>query len=773
VGSVDLRVTSARGGGEALPLRTINRLEEGDSVLYRPLLRSGEQRKGDVALVLVPVNRAAAGEKLLVLEPKPADQSQEWRVPWRVAVVAFVYGPSGLDTKKVRNFLSRDEELVAQLADYAEKTAQTEALIAALASPNTSAAAVQSALQGFSSQYGLNVQLDRNATPNQQAMTLFRTLNPAIASYDPISPQMSQQVGQAASLAASVATLFFGSPVGLAAGGTAMLLELRSVAFPKAEFRSSFSQTLPGDGLGLCGRRDPAAPHTRVAYLWATRVPNAGPPQLSVDKANSLPGGLKSPLTVNVSEPDWKVVDRARNWVLLSETGKPLPVSVQKLADIKSLEVDLTHVKPGRYGLAANWDWDRFQVKGTVEVRPLADFSSTRPVAASQDLLVARTGKVPVTMEGSDFEFVIKVEIEKVDDKFATPASVPFILPDGLRRGPQEKMDVQINSIDLDPGRYKLLLTQVDGKPHAVDLKILPAPPTIENLPVILNQGASHIEFRLKGKRLDLLNRIEVAHGKAELRAANGDQAERILTLTMAPEIAAGTSLSAKGYIQDRSEPLTFTDAVRIVGPLPQISEVRVSQPADQDVQLEPGELPGGMYLSAMIRAQHLQSNSLVRLGCEQPGFGTVTLRLGERTGALSLQQIAPDQLFLSFDSSAWLNGCLLRVTVANGREGESAGYSLGRIIRVPRIERFERVMDSIDDGGYHAMLTGQNLETIERVGWTPDSGEAVTALPLPIAGEASKQTLEVKLAPAGDPPGTLWVWLRGQSTARATRVRP
>jgi hypothetical protein len=334
-------------------------------------------------------------------------------------------------------------------------------------------------------------------------------------------------------------------------------------------------------------------------------------------------------------------------------------------------------------------------------------------------------------------------------------------------------MDVQINTIDLDPGRYKLLLTQVDGKAHAVDLKILPAPPTIENLPVILNQGESHIEVRLKGHRLDLLNRIEVAHGKAELRAANGDPSERTLTLTMAPGIAAGTSLSAKGYIQDRSEPLTFSDAVRIVGPLPRITEVRVSQPADQDVQLEPGELPGGMYLSAMIRAQHLQSNSLARLGCEQPGFGTVILRLGERNGALSLQQIAPDQLFLSFDTGAWLNGCSLRLTVANGREGESPEYALGRIVRVPRIERFERVMDSVDDVGYRALLTGQNLETIERVGWTPDSGEPVTALPLPVAGEASKQTLEVTMAPPGDPPGTLWVWLRGQSKARATRVRP
>ena len=138
-------------------------------------------------------------------------------------------------------------------------------MIAALSSPVSSAANVQAALQGFSAQYGLNVQIDRTAPPNQQALLMMRTLNPAIASYDPISPQGGPQLGQTAGLATSVAVLFFGSPVGLAAGGTAMLMELRSVAFPRSEFRSSFSQTLPNEGLGLCGRRDPVPPH---AWVW-------------------------------------------------------------------------------------------------------------------------------------------------------------------------------------------------------------------------------------------------------------------------------------------------------------------------------------------------------------------------------------------------------------------------------------------------------------------------------------------------------------------------
>src|SRR5271157_3572713 len=158
IGGVDLRVSSPRGAGEPLPLRTINRLEEGDTLLYRPVVRPGEQRKGEVTMVLVPADKIATGEKILILEPKPAGKAQQWSVPWRVSVVAFVYGPSGLNARRVKTFLSRDDGLVAQLADYAEKTAQTEALIAALSSPASSGASVQAALQGFSAQYGLNVQ---------------------------------------------------------------------------------------------------------------------------------------------------------------------------------------------------------------------------------------------------------------------------------------------------------------------------------------------------------------------------------------------------------------------------------------------------------------------------------------------------------------------------------------------------------------------------------------------------------------------------------------
>ena len=54
---------------------------------------------------------------------------------------------------------------------------------------------------------------------------------------------------------------------GLAAGGTAMLLDLRAIAFPDTQFRASFAQTLSGsaNGVTLCGQQGPLAPHARAA----------------------------------------------------------------------------------------------------------------------------------------------------------------------------------------------------------------------------------------------------------------------------------------------------------------------------------------------------------------------------------------------------------------------------------------------------------------------------------------------------------------------------
>ena len=171
IGAVDLRVRSSQGN-DPLPLRTINHLSEGDTVLYSPVLRGREKRAGEVSAT-VPAKRKTDKDALLVTDSKPAEKPQEWKISETVSLVAFVYGPEGLSKKKVKGFLSRDDLLIAQLADYAEKTAQTEVRIQALSSINSSSESVNAALTGFASQYGFSVQLDRTAPPQVQAETLF------------------------------------------------------------------------------------------------------------------------------------------------------------------------------------------------------------------------------------------------------------------------------------------------------------------------------------------------------------------------------------------------------------------------------------------------------------------------------------------------------------------------------------------------------------------------------------------------------------------------
>src|SRR6185369_7495997 len=137
----------------------------------------------------------------------------------------------------------------------------------------------------------------------------------------------------------------------------ALAMNLRWMMFPNIEFRSSFALITEGptDKLDLCGKRDPARPRMKVAYLWAARVPNVSPPAVKIESANHLPLGLKSSIGVSMDDAAWKVVDRARDWKLVAEDGTTsFPAEVKSTQDRK-LEVDLTNTKapPGRYLLQA------------------------------------------------------------------------------------------------------------------------------------------------------------------------------------------------------------------------------------------------------------------------------------------------------------------------------------------------------------------------------------------------------------------------------------
>ncbi len=117
---------------------------------------------------------------------------------------------------------------------------------------------------------------------------------------------------------------------------------------------------------------------------------------------------------------------------------------------------------------------------------------------------------------------------------------------------------MQIDTGDLDPGRYKLLISQLDGKSHPVEFKLLPNPPKIDNLPIVVNQGAVAQHFVLKGARLEQVSKLEAPGAILDLGAASADQTERSVTVELKSAPQPGTELPVKAYIDGRNAPLAF-----------------------------------------------------------------------------------------------------------------------------------------------------------------------------------------------------------------------
>jgi hypothetical protein len=172
-----------------------------------------------------------------------------------------------------------------------------------------------------------------------------------------------------------------------------------------------------------------------------------------------------------------------------------------------------------------------------------------------------------------------------------------------------------------------------------------------------------------------------------------------------------------------------------------------------------------------LLDVKNLERTSVLQLGCAE-GVGTkASLSIGGRTGRWSLQQLSPDQLFLAFDSSELPAGCSLEAVVDNGREGRSRPFSLARLVRLPMIDSFTVTADR-PSGLRQYQLTGENLEMIQKIGWTESEPVEVNGLPAPLPGPGLKQTLELGLSDPPKPGATLWIWLRGDQEPRAANIR-
>jgi hypothetical protein len=711
-----------------LPLNRVNRVSEGDKIVYTPALRPNDKRPGEVALVLV----GASG--LTVLDPKDADKPAEWKVPFAAKLAVHVYGPSGLSVRKLKGFLSKDQEVVEQLADYAEKTSETEAVLRAIAQFETSGSGEQlsAALQGFAGSGFGGSKLDRNAPLNQQTLAALRTLNPALSAYDPISPSASQRMSQTAGLAATVAGMFLGSTVGLAAGSTAMALNMKTILFPDTDFRSAYAQPAKENAIPLCASRDANRSRKRLAYLWAMRVPDIPAPAVIVEGPASIAPGQKMPL--KLSAP--KHLDRVRAWSLRSSTGE-VSVTAAVLPDQRTIEVTAPLSTPsGDYKLAGLWDWDSFEAGGTVSLRPLETFASARVSRDSHDRPRQRSGKHLITVEGADFRFVQKVAFLNPADKYAAPVQLPFTF---LQPG---RLEVQVDTSGVAAGEYALALFQTDNQPHRVPIRVLSDPPKLTNLPLVLYEGEREFPLRLSGEGLERIVSL----------AAEGLRIEAKSILAES-DLKAGQTLDLRMTVKDYAEPVVVPGAIRVAPPRPRIVSLTPSLPSELPISLRAGELPAGLQVGYQLRLASFRGDSELRVSCE------------DTSRAVSGSRMDANTVFLSFDPGTWQNGCSLSVTV-----GESEPVSLGRVTRIPTVDSFRLTDESVSAGTYVGLLSGKDLELIGKVGWTATEGIEVPGLPTPVG---SKQSLKVHVPwPSPTPHAPLYIWLRGDLEGRATAIR-
>ncbi|HEX5482279.1 MAG TPA: hypothetical protein VFZ08_06605 [Terriglobia bacterium] len=785
VGTFRLMVVSPKGGAP-LPLNSINVIQPGDKLKYEPVkIAPAIKDKARIALVLLPAH-GATGKGLAVLDAKAAGTSAEWSLPLRASVVGVVFGPRGLDVKKVTSLVKKNPDLVPELARYAQKTATVNALVDTLSQYEQSQPGsmdLNAALRGFSAQYGVALpRLSSGASTDQQASILLSAVLPSISNYDPLASGRSAMVQQSAGLAASVASLFYGTPVGLAVGGAALFQNMRTMMFPDTDFRAAFPQTLKSGDVELCAQNHSPRPRTRIAYLWMLRIPDASAPSVSLPETHNLPMGLKSQVKVTCATHDQlRLLPRAHDWQLVSSDHKAkIPVKVEVGATEDTLSLDLTGVKlpAGEYHLAALWDWQPLRAAGAIWLHPFSDFSNVRLTPDSEDHLIAGSGTVKVSLIGADFEFVTGVAIAPAHQSHSQPQDVFFTLPSGVGAGQQLSMSAEVNTTKLQPGAYQLQLTQTDGKTQQVPIVIHPPNPEIQNVPLRVNLGEPQQTVLLRGTNLERIVSLtspEASFMLSSVPAGAHQVTERKARLKLHLGAHKGDVLEASMGVEEIHKPVKIDDLLQVAGPLPKIVSVNESFPKDGNVALQQGEIPAGSAVSFAMHVQNMDSRPAVGLSCSNDATReALHLMPGDRKGSAQLDAAGAGLLFLSLDPGmVGQSGCELIADVTTEDAGTSNPYPLGKVVRLPQIDKFSLSNERAGQSLYAGVLTGQDLQMIEKTGWNPKAGYPVQGIPTPVPGSGMQQTLNIELPwPPPAPEAPVYVWLRGEDHGRRTNAK-
>ena len=735
----------------------MNVIPAGSKLIYEPLQMPADLKKGGrIAVVIVPADaeqRAAAGAS--VLEAHDANVSGEWTIPYRVGVLLGVFGPQGLDEKRLTNLVTKDEDLLDDLARFAQQTVELE-----------------SSLEQLNALDEEDVDEDPSrpsrATPVEQALfTLTRALNPSSAFINPLGGGKSIGPVTRPTWAAST---FFDNAGGLFPGSGALGM-VRQWLMPDSEFRAVYAETAEVDGLTFCTQKQLTKSKNRIVYMWGYKPVNTGAPRISLPQATYLPAGARSTFTMRIAAPDdWGLTVNVHDWVLAG-SAKEVPIRVRPVAR-GWMEIDLRKavIDAGAYKLKGKWDWDTVQVDGDLRVSPLGDMKQARVAADSQLRLVESGGMIPVELEGTDFQFVEHVTLKRAGALGAANRELEFRLPAGWRAGPQGKLELEIDGSRYLAGDYLLAIQQSGGSTQDVPMRILPPLPRISGLPLRLNSGESRQQIRLRGSGLDRIQGFEADGMKFELGA--GTDTERDVTVLLASTSTAGLRLPAAYRLAGLSMPIRLPLAFQVAGPKPRLVSATAGATDDPGVAMREGEVLAGAVASFTLKVENADAPALLSVECAEAGkqIQPLKIRLGERRADAKLGAIGPAAWFATFDPGAvGQSGCTLSATIETDAAGRSAAaVALGKVVRLPRLDSLAWT-DEKAQGGYMAVLQGADLETIERAGWDAQNGVAVAAVPK-MSGE--KQSLRVTLPwPPPSPLAPLQIWLRGEPSARLAKV--
>ena len=329
-------------------------------------------------------------------------------------------------------------------------------------------------------------------------------------------------------------------------------------------------------------------------------------------------------------------------------------------------------------------------------------------------------------LSGADFEFVDAVKLQS-DKPDAKPVELTHKLPVGADAGPQETMLVEVNPGTLPVGRYKLSLSEPGGKTVEIPLRILPSVPTLTGLPLRVNLGETSQTVTLKGSGLQRIEALSTGSAQIEL-APGTDDSERKATVRLGTGLHAHQELDLQMKVDGMSSLQSVKLGLKVAPARPKITAASMSRAASLGIEIKPDELPADAFVTYSVRVEHLDGPATLKVACldSTQTLAAQELRPGEKSPAARLERSGSGGLFLSLMPGAvGQPGCELSATVETSDAGASEGWKLGRIARLPKIEKFTVTDEKLSDAVYAGVLEGEHLESIGKVGWDAETRTA------------------------------------------------